>query len=150
MARLLEHLTFWRSARDSVGCTVLAPPVLNIGELVTLPMFAHCDPTAAVVVLGRAYFPDHHLAGTTSLNQGIARGDRLELHLALPGIKLASPSQEIVWRGQTQPFPFTFRMPSDVLPGEIDCTLTIRRHGDVIMNFEFPLFIGHKQRDEYE
>jgi serine/threonine-protein kinase len=145
LGRVWDKLAFWKPTRDAVQCSVLAPPVLPLGNTVTLPIFAHCEPAETVLAMGRTYFPGHRLVGTTSLRRDIARGARMTFHLALPGITLDTPVQKFVWRGQAMPLPFAVRVPTDCRPGEIVGLLTIGEENDVITSFEFPMQIGRKK-----
>src|SRR5437870_380274 len=61
LGRVFDKLAFWRPARDAVACSVLAPPVLLVGEPVVLPLFAHCEAPETILAMGRTYFPAHEL-----------------------------------------------------------------------------------------
>ena len=110
LGRVLGKLAFWRPARDTVACSVLAPPVLYAGETATLPLFAHSEPADTILAMGRTYFPAHEMVGSEPISREVARGARLTFHLAFPGLTLEPPVQKIAWRGQVMPLPFAVQV----------------------------------------
>ncbi len=141
-SRVFEKLVFWRSKRDSVQVSILAPPALALNETVTLPIFAHCDTPENILAMGRTYFPAHQVVATTPLRREITRGSRITFHLALPGITVEQPVQKFVWRGQTMPLPYAVKVPADCRPGEIVGIVSIGEGSDIIANLEFQVLIG--------
>jgi serine/threonine protein kinase len=141
-SRVLGKLAFWRTQRDLVQVSALAPPALVRNQTINLSIFAHCDTAENILAMGRTYFPSHQVVATFPLRREIARGSRLTFHLALPGIAVEQPVQKFVWRGQTMPLPYSVKVPADCRPGEIVGIVSIGEGADIIANMEFQVRIA--------
>ena len=97
---------------DPVDCTVFAPPAAAAGDSMLVQVFAHTPQQAdEVIQLAREFDEIRQAAGIRSLDVEIPRGYRLQVELALPGLEIDEPVQNIVWRGRAVSVQFAVTVP---------------------------------------
>jgi hypothetical protein len=142
LKRAVRAMSFWRSERDSVSCSVLAPVTLTPGESANMPLFVHSDTVDSIVKMARAYFPNHQLVATGSLSRELSRGSQLTFQMEMPGVGIEPPTQLLVWQGQMMPLPFRVDLPVDFRPSEAVGVVSISLGKEMIFNGEFRIQVG--------
>ena len=142
LKRAVRAMSFWRSERDTVSCSVLAPVALIPGESANMPLFLHSDTVDSIVKMARAYFPNHQLVATGTLSRELPRGSQVTFQMELPGIGIEPPRQTLVWQGQMMPLPFRVDVPVDFRPGEAVGAVSIGLGKETIFSGEFRVQVG--------
>ena len=86
---------------DSVECSVFGPPTIPPGETVLIQAFLHLPEQAdRASFVASAADSSTALKGSRSLEIEIKRGARVEISLAVNGLLIDEPVQNVVWQGQ--------------------------------------------------
>src|SRR5271166_4960448 len=121
---------------DAVDCTVFAPPAAAAGDSILVQLFAHMPQQAdEVIQLAREFDESARRLGFSSLEVEIPRGSRLQVELALPGLEIDEPVQNIVWRGRA------VSVPPAQAPGNLIGKVTVYLQGAPIGHIRFKIQI---------
>jgi TIR domain len=127
---------------DAVDCTVFAPPAAAAGDSILVQLFAHMPQQAdEVIQLAREFDESARRLGFSSLEVEIPRGSRLQVELALPGLEIDEPVQNIVWRGRAVSVQFAVTVPHAQAPGNLIGKVTVYLQGAPIGHIRFKIQI---------
>ncbi len=127
---------------DAVDCTVFAPPAAAAGDSILVQLFAHIPQQAdEVIQLAREFDESARRLGFSSLEVEIPRGSRLQVELALPGLEIDEPVQNIVWRGRAVSVQFAVTVPPAQAPGNLIGKVTVYLQGAPIGHIRFKIQI---------
>ena len=127
---------------DAVDCTVFAPPAAAAGDSILVQLFAHMPQQAdEVIQLAREFDESARRLGFSSLEVEIPRGSRLQVELALPGLEIDEPVQNIVWRGRAVSVQFAVTVPPAQAPGNLIGKVTVYLQGAPIGHIRFKIQI---------
>ena len=144
--RLLKKVTFWRPPADVVQLTVFGPPRAVPGETVKLQVFAH-QPAAfeSVCTLSRAFHQDGDLLASGYVNEPVARGAELGLHLSVAKAGVARSLLQLNWLGQPQPRSFEVHIPWESPPGLTVGVLSAGLNGVLAGRVEFHVQVAPRK-----
>lgn len=138
--RVLDALMFWRSERDPVTCTVIAPRLIRPNETVTIAVLVHpTDPNIPAAELARSMYPTHEPVAGSALARPVTRGRLVAVHLALVGLEVLDAVQKTVWRGQPTTIPYPVAVPQTIEVAELIGQLTVGEGGEIVKQLEFKL-----------
>ena len=97
-----------RPARDTVDCSVFAPPCAVAGERIMIQLFAHV-PLEADAARDLASEFDRSAArrAVRGLETSVLRGTSLTFRLTMDGAQVEEPAQSLVWEGRTAAVQFS-------------------------------------------
>jgi TIR domain len=128
---------------DPVICTVFAPPKPQVGSRFLLQAFAHRPEKAEEARALAQEFDDSTVRrGFRSLNVEVAREERLDFHLVMPGLVVQEALQSLYWHGETSYVPFVLEVPSDRAPGPVIGTLIVSIQGVPVGDIAFKLDVA--------
>ena len=127
---------------DTVDCTVYAPSQAARGTALMVQVFAHlAEDVGLVRQLAQRFDATAQERGFTSLAVAVARGARLDMHLALPGLTIENPVASLIWRGTPNSVQFGVYVPPEQDLGTIIGTVTVSLGGVPLGHIKFKLDI---------
>ena len=141
LRQLLRRLIAGISQCDPVDFTVFSPPEVSSGEIFMVQVFAHRPGQAQVAnQLAKEFDSDTVRRGFTSLEADIKRGERLEVHLLIPGLGY-SHSKVLTWRGEARAVQFAVDVPSALGRRSLVGTVMIRKDYVPLGHIKFKLTV---------
>jgi hypothetical protein len=96
------------TARDTVDCSVFAPPGARPGDRILIQLFAHVPVQAADArALAEEFDGASARRAVRGLETSVARGTSLTFQLTMPGARVEEPVQSLVWQGRTSAVQFS-------------------------------------------
>ena len=130
--------TFTLSNWDVVGCSVFSPPVVIVGEVFLIQVFAHLlTQASAAEKLAKQFDGEAALRGQGVLTRDVARGSKLAFHLLMPDLSVEEPIEELVWRGDTASVNFEVRVPSKIRVGRVTGVVSVSLDGIPVGKIRF-------------
>ncbi|MFQ5810308.1 MAG: TIR domain-containing protein, partial [Armatimonadota bacterium] len=127
---------------DPVDCTVFAPPTAYPDATLFIQVFAHIPEQAAEAEEMATQFDDEaDRRAFKSLQTDVERGSTLQFHLAMPGLTVDDPVQQLTWQGRTESVQFGARVPESQRVGSIIATVTVSQDSVPIGHVKFKLKI---------
>src|SRR5262249_55769830 len=115
---------------DNVACAVFAPPGVAQGEDVLIQVFAFAVGNEAEATRQAAEYDEAAVRrGQTTLDLAVLRGQVLELHLELRGVRVEPCRDRLTWRGQTASVQFAVTTPADRPAGSLLGSLLVSTGG---------------------
>lgn len=125
---------------DVVDCTIYAPPATVRGTSLLVQVFAHLSRDADVVrALAQRFDAQAKERGFQSLEVEIERGEKLDFHLAMPGLEVEYPVYSLVWRGRPNSVQFGVRVPHECDLGTYLGTIRVSLRGLPVGHIKFKL-----------
>jgi len=132
-------------AKDPVQCTVFAPLAALPREVLMVQVFAHQREQAkATKKLAKQFDKAAEIRAVKSLEATIPRGTLLSFHLAMPGVKIDSPVQHLIWQGQPESVQFGVSVPPRPKAGAVLGTVTVSHNSVPVGHIKFKLTIQAK------
>jgi len=128
--------------KDPVDCTVFAPPEATPKTMLFVQVFAHLPESAEEAQsMAQEFDEEAERRGVRSLGLDIERGSKLTFHLAMPGLEVDEPAQELTWRGQTESVQYAVTVPETQPAVTVVGTVTVSRNTAPLGHVKFKLKI---------
>jgi hypothetical protein len=128
--------------KDTVQCTVFAPPSAAPGDSMLVQVFAHLPEQADDArAIAMELDTDARRRAFQSVETPVPRDGRLQFELRMPGLEVDDPVASLVWRGRAEAVQFGVRIPPDASDGTVIGTLEISLDGAPIGHVKFKLAV---------
>lgn len=138
--------------RDTVVCTLFAPPSAAPGQSLLVQAFAHLAEQAAdAAAIATELDTEAQRRTFQSLLTAVPPGGRLDFELRMPGLEVDEPVASLVWHRRAEAVQFGVRIPPNTAPGAVIGTLNVSLNAAPVGHVKFKLVVGHdalKERSE--
>ena len=145
LKKVKRSVLFWQAPGDTVQVSVFGPPTVAHCQAPKFTIYLH-NPAAAesVKTLARAFHHDAELLGSGSVAEGVSRGSRLDVHLAVEHIAVSNPLGGFNWKGQPHRMIFELVVPWEAPVGPASGVVSIGRDQVRIaaLEFQVPILDG--------
>ena len=137
-----------RERRQSVDCTVFAPPEVRAGNAILIQVFAHLPRHAEEVIAAAQEFDkDSQRRGVTSIGTRICVGSTLQFELAIAPLNVRDPVKEIIWQGKQASVQFAAEVPAALSPQTVIGTVYISQDTVPIGDVSFRLNVVGRESE---
>jgi len=135
--------------RDTVVCTVFAPPSGAPGESLLVQAFAHLPEQAAdASAIASELDTDAQRRTFQSLQTAVPLGGRLDFELRMPGLEVDEPVASLVWHLRAEAVQFGVRIPPETPEGTVISTLDVSINAAPVGHVKFKLVVAHDAAKE--
>jgi hypothetical protein len=140
-----------QAAHDVVDCSVFAPPRIAAGERFKVQAHLHLAEQVAKVRRAAAEIDRRaNLQGSKSLLRALARGVKVELYLACPGLIVDEPLQTVKWEGEPTHVLFNVEAPAGLAPDPINAAVYLSLDGIPIGDVAFRIYVAGAEAADSE
>ena len=130
------------TSRDTVECTVFAPPTAAPGDSILVQVFAHLpDQADDARAIAMELDTDARRRTFQTLQAQIPPGGRLQFELGMPGLEVDDPVASLVWHRRAETVQFGVCIPLDASEGTVIGTLEISHDGAPVGHVKFKLAV---------
>ena len=100
---------------EFIECTVFAPEVICLSESFLVQVYInHSRDRDIVKSESKEFDKSSSIRGACSLDDILALGDRISLHLTIPGVVVDDPISQFIWRNNRHGVQFSAHLPSHI------------------------------------
>ena len=131
-----------RTEADPVDCAVFAPTSVAAGQSILIQVFAHQPGEVEEVIrFAREADEDARRLGSRSLEVEVSRGTTIQIELALPGLTVDEPVQQVSWQGRATSVQFVVDAPRAQPSGPVLGKMTAYLEGLPVGHVRFKLTV---------
>ena len=128
--------------RDTVVCTVFAPPSAAPGQSLLVQAFAHLAEQAAdATAIATELDTEAQRRTFQSLLTPVPPGGRLDFELRMPGLDVDEPVASLIWHRRAEAVQFGVRIPPETAPGPVIGTLDVSLASAPVGHVKFKLVV---------